>query len=154
MRQNNINSWYYINSLWNKCIIDRIYCANSRINLNKAGASSMEQKCHRQYCMNILVSVYLSSNWQERLAIDKAGSWSMEQKRYRKFFIYFSNHDTSNIPNLSNPNVNLSLASQTKCNNMFSDPKSDHIFPHFLGTYLVYIFFFSYVEIIHLLRRG
>ena len=56
-------------------------------------------------------------------------------------FIYFSNNDTSNIPNLLNPAVNSSLASQTKCDNMVSDRQSDHIFSHFLGTYLVYIFF-------------
>ena len=56
-------------------------------------------------------------------------------------FYLFVNHDTSNIPNLSNPTVNSSLASQTKCENMFSDLQSDHIFSHFLGTYLVYILF-------------
>ena len=56
-------------------------------------------------------------------------------------FYLFSNHDTSNILNLSNPNVNSTLASQKKCDNMFSDPKSDHIFSHFLSTYLVYILF-------------
>ena len=55
--------------------------------------------------------------------------------------IYFSNQDTSNIPHLLNPNVNLSLTSQIKCDNMFSDPESDHIFPHFLGTYLLYFLF-------------
>ena len=53
-------------------------------------------------------------------------------------FIAFLNHD---IPNISNPNVNLGLASQTKCDDMFSDPESDHIFSHFLVTYLVYILF-------------
>ena len=70
-------------------------------------------------------------------------SW-LEIDRTKKLstgFIYFSNHDTLNIPNLSNPNVNLSLAYQTKCDNMFSDPESDHIFSHFLGTYLVCIMF-------------
>ena len=56
-------------------------------------------------------------------------------------FYLFSNYDTSNIPNLLNLNVNSSLAPQKKCDNMFSDPKWDHIFSHFLGTYLVYIFF-------------
>ena len=55
-------------------------------------------------------------------------------------FIYFSNQDTSNITNLSNLNVNSSLESQTKFDSMFSDPESDHIFSHFSGTYLVYIF--------------
>ena len=56
-------------------------------------------------------------------------------------FIYSSNHDTSNISNIPNQNVNSSLASQTKCDNMFSDPESDHTFSHFSGTLLVYILF-------------
>ena len=56
-------------------------------------------------------------------------------------FISFSNHDISNISNLSNLTVNSSLASQMKCDNMFSDPQSDHIFSNLLGTYLVYILF-------------
>ena len=43
-------------------------------------------------------------------------------------FINFSNHDTSNTTNILDPNVNLGLASMTKCDNMFSDPESDHIF--------------------------
>ena len=53
----------------------------------------------------------------------------------------FSNHDTSNISNISNPNVNSGLAYQTKCDHVFSDPESDHISSHFSGTYLVYILF-------------
>ena len=56
-------------------------------------------------------------------------------------FIYFSNHDTSNIPNLSNRTLNPSLVSQTKCDEMFSDLELDHIFSNSLGTYLVYILF-------------
>ena len=43
VRQNTINPWDCINSLWDKWIIDRIYCANSRINLSKVGAASTEQ---------------------------------------------------------------------------------------------------------------
>ena len=93
-------------------------------------------------------------------SIDKSGLKSIKMARNQwnkniidKFFL-FSYHNNSNVPNLSNPNVNLSLASQNKCDNMFSDPESDNIFSHFLGTYLVYIFFFSYVVIIHLLRKG
>ena len=113
---------------------------NSHINLNKVGTSSMERKCHRRYYIKILLSAYLSFNWQERLAINKRGSRLMGRKRYRQVYL-FSNQDTSNIPNLSNPNVNSSLASQTKCDNIFSDPKSDHIFSHFSGIYLVYILF-------------
>ena len=62
-------------------------------------------------------------------------------KRLSTSYILFSNHNISNISNISNPNVNLSLAPQTKCDNVFSYPESDHIFSHFLGTYLVYIFF-------------
>ena len=56
-------------------------------------------------------------------------------------FYLFPNHDTSNILNISNPNVNPSLLSQTKCDNMFSDLQSDHIFSLFSCTYLVYVFF-------------
>ena len=57
------------------------------------------------------------------------------------FFIDFLNHDISNIPNLLNPNVNLSLVSQTKYDNMFSGPELDHISSHFSVMYLIYIFF-------------
>ena len=56
-------------------------------------------------------------------------------------FINFLNHDTSNIPNLSNLNVNLGLASKKQCDNVFLDTESDHIFSHFLVMYLVYILF-------------
>ena len=53
-------------------------------------------------------------------------------------FIGFYNQYISNI---YNPNVKLSLASQNKYYNMFSDLESDHIFSYFLDKYLVYIFF-------------
>ena len=56
-------------------------------------------------------------------------------------FYHFSNHNTSNIPNLLNLTVNLSLVSQTKCDDMFSDPDL---------TLLEYV----PVVIIHLLQRG
>ena len=49
----------------------------------------MEQNCHRQYYINILVSTYLSFNWQERLAIDESGSWSMGKKSYRRILSIF-----------------------------------------------------------------
>ena len=68
------------------------------------------------------------------------------------WFCRFLNHDTSNIPNLSSMNVNLGLESQTKCDDMFSDPGLYHVFSHSLVRYLVYIFFFSYVVFIDLLR--
>ena len=93
--------------------------------------------------------------------IDKSGSQSMKLDHYwwKKNVIYrfypFSNHDTSNIPNLSNPTINLSLEYQTKCDNMFSDPQSDHIFSHIsrVRTWFIH-FFFWYVVSIHLIRIG
>ena len=42
-----------------------------------------------------------------------------------------TNKYISNISNIYNPNVNLSSASQMKCDNMFSDQELDHIFSHF-----------------------
>ena len=121
--------------------ITRIYCelngllieyiARSHVNPNKVVAcdkmSSIKQKCHRCYHINIIVSGYLSCNWQDRLPINGTKMSSMG-------FSSFLNHDTSNTPNLSNPNVNLGLESQTKCDEMFSDPESDHTFSHFLVT--------------------
>ena len=62
---------------------------NSHVNLNKVGASSMEQKCHQRYYINIIVSEYLSFNLQEWLAIYGAGLRSMEQKRYRRVLSIF-----------------------------------------------------------------
>ena len=41
----------------------------------------------------------------------------------------------------TNQNINLSLESQMKCDDIFSDPDSDHIFSKFSVTYLVYILF-------------
>ena len=114
VRHNTINSWYYINSLWNKWIFDTIYCAHLRVNLNKSGASSMEQKFHRRYYINILVSGYLSFNWKERIAIDKAGSRSMIQKLFwrvlsilqidktrRKSFCIFDHETALSMPSRS-----------------------------------------------------
>ena len=66
--------------------------------------------------------------------------------------IIFLNQYISNISNLYNPDVNLSLASQTICDHMFSYPKSDHIFSYFwLCTWFIY-FFLSCVVIVHLLQ--
>ena len=82
-----------------------------------------------------------------------------DRDQWKKNVIYgfylFSNHDTSNIPNLSHSTVISSLASQTKCDNMFSDPDLDHIFSHFYRVRTWFIFcFFLYMIVIHLLRRG
>ena len=74
---------------------------------------------------NFLISKYLSFDKQSTIAIDATKMSS----------IIFSSSS-----NLYNPDVNLSLVSQTKCDNMFSDPKLDHIFPFFRyapGLYFV-----------------
>ena len=126
MRQNTINSWYYINSLWNKWIIDTIYRANSPVNLNKDGASSMERKCHRRYYINILVYGYLSFNLQERLVIDKSGSRLMGKNIINRFYL-FSYHNTSNIPNLSNP---------SKFELSISNEMWQHVFISGVGSYI------------------
>ena len=69
-------------------------------------------------------------------------------------FSNFSNHHTSNIPDLLNITVNLSLAYQTRCDDMFSDPESDNILSHFFVTYLIIFCFFLYVILIYLPKRG
>ena len=71
-------------------------------------------------------------------------------------FLDFPNQYISNISNLYNTNENMSLASQTKCDNLFSDlGVRSYIFTFFsqLRTWFVFCFL-SYVVIIHLLRRG
>ena len=97
--------------------------------------------------VSILESTRSAHDQWSRLAIDGT-------KMSSTAFINFSNHNTSNIPNLSNPTVNSSLASQTKCDEMFSDPESDHIFSHFwVRTWFIFCFLL-YVVTIHLLQRG
>ena len=81
---------------------------------------------HKYYRVNIFI-VNLkraACDWWSWLAID-------ETKTLLTSYILFSNHNTSILSNLS----------KTKCDNVFSYPESDHIFSHFLGTYLVYILF-------------
>ena len=62
---------------------------NSHVNLNNVGTSSMERNFHQRYHITIILSEYVSFNWQERLAIDEAGSRSMERKRYRRVLSIF-----------------------------------------------------------------
>ena len=85
-------------------VLPREYIACSHINLNTVGSrdkvSSMQQKCHRWYYVNTLISEYLSCNRQGWLAID--GTWlrPMERKCHRQVLSIFLNHDISNISNL------------------------------------------------------
>ena len=50
------------------------------------------------------------------------------------------NQYISNLSNIYNPDKKFSLASQTICDDMFSDPKSDHIFHIFGYVSGLYIF--------------
>ena len=60
-----------------------------------------------------------------------------------------------NISNLYNLNKNMSLASKTKCEIMFSDPESEHIYIYFFQLRTSFIFcLFSCVVIINLFRGG
>ena len=118
---------------------DNILC-NSRVKLNEVSASSMEK--------NVIDSTTkIFSNPDVYCSIDKSGSRLMKMacdqwdENVINGFYLFSNHDTSYIPNILTPNLKLSLASQTKCDNMFSYPQLDNNLSHFLGTYLVYILF-------------
>ena len=67
--------------------------ARSHINLNTIGAcdkiSLMENKCHRWYYINIIISEYLSYNKQGRPAIDDAGSRLTEKKYHRRVLSNF-----------------------------------------------------------------
>ena len=133
--QNTINSWYYMSFLWTKQIIKRT-------------KMSLMQKCfHQRYYVNFLVSEYLSFNLQSH-----APDW-WEKNVIDGYFPDFSNQ---NISNIYNPNKNLSLAFQTKCEIMFSDlGVGSYIFTSCfsqLRTWFIFCFF-PYVVIINLLQR-
>ena len=69
-----------------------IYCAFS-VKLNNVVThdkiSLTEQKWHRWYYVNLIISEYFSWNRQGRLAIDDAGSQSMEQNVINAFYQFF-----------------------------------------------------------------
>ena len=74
-------------------------------------------------------------------------------KNFIDNFYLLLNQYISNIYNVYNPGVNLSLAYQIMCDHMFSDPKSDHIFSYLcLHTWFIFCFFL-YLVIVHLIRR-
>ena len=77
--------------------------------------SSMLLRTFSPIYISILELTSSDRNRQLRLAINGTKTLSTG-------FIYFSNLHTSDIPNLSNTSVYLSLVSQTKCDNLFSDP--------------------------------
>ena len=61
---------------------ENILC-NSQVNLNKVGASSIEQKCHRQILHKYSGIRIFIVDWQEQIAINEAGLQYMELKRYQ-----------------------------------------------------------------------
>ena len=115
--------------------LSREYILRSQVNLNNIGLrdniSSMEQKCHRWYYINLLIYGYLSCDRQGRLAIDGTGSRSIKRKFHWRVLSIFWIMIFQISQIFTNPKVNLSLASQMKCENMFSDPQLDKIFSHF-----------------------
>ena len=127
VRQNTINSWDYMNSLRNKWIIEIIYYANSHVNLNKVGTSSIKRKCHCRYYIHILVSTYLSLNWQERLTINEAGLRSMEQKRYQRVLPIFKSQCLK---------YSKYLESECKFELSISNEMWQHVFRSGVGSYI------------------
>ena len=127
-----------MNSLWNKWIIKRKYCAIHMLALIRLAHHRWNRNVIPRKYYHIRIFIMQSTRptwgWWIRLVIYGMKIPSMG-------FIYFSNHDTSNISSLSNLTVNSSLAYQTKCDNIFSDPELDHISLYLSGTYLVYILF-------------
>ena len=87
--------------------------------------------------------MYISSYLNIYPVFDKSRSRMSTTRRFyftRKFCFYLLlNKYISNISNLYNPDKNLSLASQTICDHIFIDPKSDHTFHIFWSrTWLIY----------------
>ena len=136
------NQWYITLSIhyitWIYCgpnKLSRKHITRSHVNLNKVitrgKISWMKRKRHRQYYQNLLISEYLSYIRQGTLAIYGT-----------KISLTGLSIFQINISQISTIRKNMSLASQTKCDIIFSDPKSDHIFPHFFSvTYMAYILF-------------
>ena len=89
-------------------------------------------KCHWWYYVYCIISYYLSCDKQNMPVID-------ETKIQLMVFFDFLNKWFSNISNIYNLNVNLSLGSQTKCDNMFSDTKFYYIyFTFYLRTWFIF----------------
>ena len=112
---------------------------------------SLVQICfHQRYYINFLVYEYISFN----LNFHAPDLWGKISSTV--ISPDFSNQNISNISNIYNPNKNPSLASQTKCDIMFSDPGvGSYIFTSCfsqLRTWFLFCFF-PYVVIINLLQR-
>ena len=120
-----------------------------QVNLNKvsicANLVSRTQHCHRcnEFLINGCITTYISSYLNIHPMIDKAFPFVFTTRRFyfaQKFLPILLNQYISNIWNLYNSDVNLSISSQTICDHMFSDPKSYHIirvFGYEPGLYFV-----------------
>ena len=114
---------------------------NSHVNLNEVGASSMERKRHQRYYINILISAYLSCNWQERLVIDESRLRSMERKHYRRILSIFKSRYLKYPKSLeSNRKFELRISNEM-WQHIFRSVVGSYILKFFSVTYLVYIFF-------------
>ena len=70
----------------------------------------------------------------------------------RQFYLLLSTH-ISKTSNIYKPEKFLSLASQTICDHMISDPKLDHTFHVFWIRNWIINVFFLFMSIVHLLQR-
>ena len=114
--------------------LKRKHITGSHVNLNKAnshGKMSLSVRCKfTPIQINILWWTSHTCDW-----------WN---ENFIKGFYWFLNLYISNISNIYNPNVNLSIAYQTKCEHIFSYLESDNIFSHF-QLHNCYIYIFSLV---------
>ena len=99
----------------------------SHVNLNKVGSRGQMSLMQKHF---INGTTYIFSYPNIYPMVNKARSRWMEQKYHQRFSL-LSNIYKSNTSNIYNPDVNLSLAYQTKCDNMFSYLKSDYILSYF-----------------------
>ena len=113
--------------------------------------SSMRIKFHwwLYYYVHLLTSQYISRDQQITFTC-------VSNKKFyftHQFFSLLSNPYISNISNIYNPEKNSSLASQTRCDHMFSYPNlylTFHVIS--LHNWLVFCFF-SHVAIARLILR-
>ena len=112
---------------------------------------SIQQNCHwrSHYYIYFNISEYLPHDKQ----ITLVHANNITVLFYRTVFIYIlSNQYISNIYNIYNLDEKLSLSSQTICDHIFQI-RLRIILSIFFG-YVTLLYFFSYVEIFHLLWRG
>ena len=133
--QNTINSRDYMSLLWNKLLLGCVYVyyvlltyqgehiIQSHLILNNV--VSCAQKCHWYNKNVILISEYLSHDWQ--ITLPRVNKNTVLFYTAVLFFPTFESIYLKYLKSLQSGKT-LILASQTICDHMFSDPKSDHNF--------------------------